>query len=74
MNLCQFRDALGKPGEGVHSLRIANVAVVDTVLAILLGLLLAKLFKISKIQGILLSAALAFVFHKMFCVQTTIFS
>ena len=29
MSLCQYKDIFGKPGEGAHSYRVANVAVVD---------------------------------------------
>lgn len=69
---CTFKNALGKPGEGIHSLRIGNIAIVDTLLAVLLGLILAKILKISKFQGMLLAIALSIIFHKIFCVETTI--
>ena len=35
--LCQYRDALGKPREGVHRYRILDVAVVDVVLTLLVA-------------------------------------
>ena len=27
--LCRYKNALGRPGKGIHSYRIANIAVVD---------------------------------------------
>jgi len=71
-NLCQFKDALGKPGEGIRKYRIFDISVVDFVLAIVLGLLFAKIFKIKKINGVLISFLLGIISHKIFCVDTTI--
>ena len=33
--LCQYKDALGEVGKGVHSYRIFNIAIVDVLLTIL---------------------------------------
>ncbi len=30
--LCRYKNALGKPGKGIHSFRIANIAVADGLL------------------------------------------
>lgn len=72
LNLCKYKDLLGKPGEGLHSYRVFDIAILDTILTIVLGLLLAKIFNITKFHGILLSFLLGIVFHKIFCVETTI--
>jgi hypothetical protein len=34
MSLCKYRDIFGKVGTGVHSLRLFNLAVVDTLLTL----------------------------------------
>ena len=34
---CQYKDLFGKVGEGVHSYRIFNIAVVDVLLTVLLA-------------------------------------
>lgn len=76
MSLCQYKDILGKPNEGLHSIRLfgtyGGIAVVDTVLAIVLGLVLAKVFRLTKFNGILLSFILGVIAHRVFCVDTTI--
>lgn len=72
MSLCQYKDALGKPNEGFRKYRIFDIAVVDTLLAIVLGLLLSKLLNTSKFNGILISFLLSIIFHRIFCVDTTI--
>jgi hypothetical protein len=33
--LCQYKDILGKPGKGIHSYRIFNIAIVDVLLTII---------------------------------------
>jgi len=67
---CPYADIFGKSGTGVHSIRIFNIAVVDTLLTVLLAyftkgnhnfwLVLLGWF----IVGIIV--------HKIFCVKTTI--
>lgn len=71
--LCNYKDIFGKPNEGIRSrLRIFNISLIDVVLAIVLGLVLSKIFKLTKFNGILLSLLLGIIFHKIFCVETTI--
>ena len=38
--LCRYKNALGKPGKGIHSFRIANIAVADVLLTFLLAYVL----------------------------------
>ena len=42
MVLCEFKDIFGKPGEGVHSIRIANFAIIDILLTIGVSWFVAK--------------------------------
>ena len=73
LNLCQYKDILGKPNEGIRKkLRLFNISIIDVLLTIVLGLLLARIFKLTKFNGILLSLLLSIIFHKIFCVETTI--
>jgi len=73
LNLCQYKDILGKPNEGIRQqLRLFDISIIDVLLTIVLGLLLARIFKLTKFNGILLSFLLSIVFHKIFCVDTTI--
>jgi hypothetical protein len=70
MNLCQYKDILGKPNEGIHRIRILDVAIVDVIFAVILGLLIANFLKVNKASGILVSFGLGVLVHKMFCVET----
>jgi hypothetical protein len=72
LNLCQYKNILGKPNEGVHRFRIFDMAIFDIILTILLGLLLAKLLKINTLSGIVIAFGLGIIFHKIFCVETTL--
>ncbi len=72
MSLCQYRNIFGKPGEGVHSYRILNIAVVDLGLTLLVAFGLSLVLKQSfaLISSILL--ILGVVLHRLFCVRTTV--
>jgi hypothetical protein len=71
--LCQYKNLLGKVGEGVHSYRIANLAVVDILLTILLAFFIYLMFPMYHFGYILLTVfLLGIVLHRIFCVKTTI--
>lgn len=72
MVLCKYKDIFGKPNEGIHKIRIFNIAVVDVLLTLVLGVILSKLLKLSTFTGILIAFLLGIIFHKIFCVDTTI--
>ena len=71
--LCQYKDILGKPGQGVHSYRIFNIAYVD-VLFTIIGAYIIYLFfpKINYFVILILLFILGIILHKIFCVRTTI--
>ncbi len=64
---------LGKPKEGVHSVRYLNIAVVDVLLTILLAKFIQYYFM--KEYSIWLVLFLTFILgifmHRLFCVRTT---
>lgn len=72
MSLCPYRNIFGKPGEGVHSYRIFNIAMVDLGMTLLVAFGLSLVLKQSfaLISSILL--ILGVVLHRLFCVRTTI--
>ena len=76
MSLCRFRDALGRPREGVHSIRLFDVAVVDVVLTLLVGWLVARWFFGGGVRATAACCALLFalgvIAHWAFCVDTRI--
>ena len=46
MSLCKYKNALGKPKEGIHKYRIFNIAIVDLILTIILSVVISKIFRI----------------------------
>jgi hypothetical protein len=80
MSLCEYKDIFGKPGEGAHSIRLFNIAVIDVLATIILALvihqiLLERIFGITYISiwwvigGCFISGIIA---HRLFCVRTTV--
>lgn len=71
--LCQYKDILGKVGEGVHSYRIFNIAYVD-VLFTIIGAYVIYLFlpKINYFVILISLFILGIILHRIFCVRTTI--
>jgi hypothetical protein len=71
---CQYKDIFGKVGEGVHSYRVFNIAIVD-VLFTILGAYLIHLYILPQYETIYILAflfLLGIIFHRLFCVRTTI--
>lgn len=71
-NLCRYKNMFGKPGTGVHSYRIFNIAIVDVLLTILVAALIAYINKISFIKTTIILFLLGIFMHRIFCVRTTI--
>jgi magnesium-transporting ATPase (P-type) len=79
LSLCKYKDLFGKPGEGVHSIRIFNIAVVDVLATLLfafgLHIVLEK-YIIKKNFSIWITIIISFILgiisHRLFCVRTTI--
>jgi hypothetical protein len=75
--LCQYKDIFGKPNEGVHDFRIANIAMVDVIatvfVAIILHITVMKPYCITSFSGTLLGLFLIGIMaHRAFCVRTTV--
>ena len=68
----QFKEILGRPGEGLHSYRIFNIAIVDVILTILLAFLMSKYFKVCIYKTTIVLFLLGIISHRLFCVRTTI--
>lgn len=71
--LCAYKDVFGKVGEGIHSYRIANIAVADIIFTIIGAFFLHFLFPAYKVLHILIILfLLGIVLHRIFCVRTTV--
>ena len=68
--LCQFKDALGKPREGVHSVRVLDIPILDVLGTLLGAWLLSRLTGIGFGITSIFLFALGFFLHWLFCVET----
>lgn len=72
MNLCKYKDILGKAGKGVHSYRVLNIAIVDVIFTILGAYIIHLFFKINFLATLLFLFLLGIICHRLFCVRTTV--
>jgi hypothetical protein len=72
MSLCAYKDALGKPGKGIHSYRLFGVAIVDVILTILGAMLIAYFSKYDFYKILIFLFILGIILHRLFCVKTTV--
>jgi hypothetical protein len=72
VDLCKYKDIIGKPNTGIHKYRIFDIAVVDVAVTILAGFLLSWFFEWNiwyTLGGIFL---LGIISHRIFCVRSTV--
>jgi hypothetical protein len=73
-NFCKYRNFFGEIGQGVHSYRVFNIAIVDVVCT-LIGAKVIQYFFFPKkafIVILFILFLLGIFFHRLFCVKTTI--
>ena len=70
--LCQYKNILGKPNEGVHSHRIFGYAFVDILLTIIVAYYAHKYYGKGKDLGMFIAGSflLGIIVHRIFCVNT----
>ena len=72
MSLCKYKDIFGKVGEGAHSVRFFNFAVVDTFLTFVLAYIINKYLKTNLLVVFIVLIILSIAIHRAFCVETTL--
>jgi hypothetical protein len=72
MNLCKYKDILGKPGKGIHSYRIFNIAIADVIMTFIVAYIISYLFKFKFWNTLLTFFILGIILHRVFCVRTTV--
>jgi len=71
--LCPYKDILGKVGEGAHSYRVANIAIVDVIMTIIGAFVLHYFYPNYSVLSIaVVLFLLGIILHRLFCVRTTI--
>jgi hypothetical protein len=72
MSLCVYKNMFGKPGKGVHSYRIFNIAVVDVVMTILVALIISYVNNLPIVKVLFILFLTGIFMHRIFCVRTTV--
>jgi hypothetical protein len=72
MNLCKYKDALGKPDVGIHSYRIFNIAIADVIMTFIGAFIISYFYNISFVKTSIFLFILGIILHRIFCVETTI--
>jgi hypothetical protein len=70
--LCPYKYMFGEPKKGVHSYRIFNLAIVDIVCTIVVAYGISYWFNQNFIKVLIALFVLGIVFHRLFCVRTTV--
>jgi len=68
----KFKFIFGKEGQGVHSLRIFNIAIIDVLLTIIAAIIITYFTKLNFWIILFILFILGILFHRIFCVNTTI--
>ena len=70
---CPYRDIFGKVGEGAHSYRVFDVAIVDVIFTVIGAAIIHYLMPQYRFIVILTALfAAGIVLHHTFCVRTTV--
>lgn len=70
---CKYSEIFGKVGEGPHSYRIFDIAIVDVIFTIIGAYIIHLLLPQYKFIHILVALfILGIALHRLFCVRTTI--
>jgi uncharacterized membrane protein YqjE len=70
---CKYKNIFGKVGEGAHSFRLFDVAVVDVLLTILVSIIINYFYPKYRLVYILGSLfIMGMILHRIFCVRTTV--
>ena len=67
---CKYSDLFGKPRTGVHGYRLFDIAIVDVVLTIILGIIISKVSGLNTFTIIIICFLVGIIVHRVFCVKT----
>jgi len=70
--LGQYKDIFGKPREGLHSYRFMDIAIVDSLATIILGIVISFVFNLDLLPCLFVTFIVGEITHYLFCVDTKI--
>jgi hypothetical protein len=69
--LCQYKNALGIPGQGIHT-HVFGIAIADCIMTVLGAWFLSFVFKWPFWYTLLGFFLLGIALHRLYCVETTL--
>jgi hypothetical protein len=72
IDLSKYKNAFGKPGEGLRRFRIFNIAIFDVLVTMIIVYLLCWFTKLPYWNSLFVIFILGIVLHRMFHVRTGI--
>ena len=70
--LCKYKNIFGKPGEGIRTIRVFGIAVMDTVVTIIAGYLISLYTGSPLLHVLAILFIMGIIAHRLFCVRTGI--
>jgi len=70
--LCQYKNILGIPNEGIHKYRLFNIAIMDVIMTIIGAFIISYIFSCNFWVVLVFLFLLGIILHRVFCVKTTV--
>ena len=70
--LCKYKDLFGKPNEGLRKYRIAGIAILDTLVVLLIGIVFSYMTGTPLLPTLAVFFISGIIVHRMFCVRSGI--
>jgi hypothetical protein len=70
--LCKYKDLFGKPNEGLRKYRIAGIAILDTLVVLLIGIVFSYMVGTPLLPTLAVLFISGIIVHRLFCVRTGI--
>ncbi len=72
IDLCRFKEILGRPRERIHSYRLFDIAVIDVAVTIMIALVIVRVFGFVFWKSLAASFIMGIISHRVFCVSTKV--
>jgi hypothetical protein len=69
---CEYSNIFGEPGQGIHSIRLFNIAIVDVIATIIVAYPISEYFSIDYTITLISLFVCGIVLHRLFCVRTIV--
>jgi hypothetical protein len=72
IDLCKYKDLIGKPGTGIHSIRFMGVAIMDVIITLIGCIIISYYTKYSLLWVCIIVFGLGILSHRLFCVRSAV--